>query len=72
MTEIKITHLFSDLVVTEGQYSFEGRASPRQEVANSIIDLATGWAMYYRHLMKECKHKKVWKHSFSNELGGLI
>ena len=27
--------------------------------------------MEYRHFMKYDQHKKVWKHSFSNDLGSL-
>jgi hypothetical protein len=37
--------------------------------ANAIIDPDTGASMEYRHLIKSPKHKKAWKHLFSNELG---
>ena len=58
LTETEITHLFSGLVVTEGQYRFVGRAAPDQEqkVSNDIIDPENGAEMEYRNLMEDDQH----------------
>ena len=59
LTNIELTHLFSGLVVIEGQYSFKGGSYPGQgKVANDIIDTATGAEILYRHIMKYDQHKK--------------
>ena len=39
--------------------------------AGAIIDYVTGEAMEYRHLIKSKKHRAVWEHSLSNEIGRL-
>ena len=71
LIETELTNLFTIPGFIEGQYRFDGRETPvqEQEFANSIIDLSTGAAMEYRHLMKD--DKKICKHLFENELGRL-
>ena len=59
LTETELTHISSGLGVNEVQYRFEGRASPGQKVANSVIDTAIGATMEYMNLMKDNQHKKV-------------
>ena len=39
--------------------------------AGAIIDDVTGESMEYRHLIKSEKHRAVWEHSLSNEIGRL-
>ncbi len=39
---------------------------------SAIIDNNSGNVLKYCHLMKMDKHKKVWAHSFANEIGKLF
>jgi hypothetical protein len=38
----------------------------------AVLDDDTGAVLEYRHLIKSDKHKRIWVHSFANELGRLF
>lgn len=41
------------------------------DIAGAVMDAETGEMMEYRHLIRKDKYKKVWGHSFGNEIGRL-
>ena len=52
-------------------HKYNTRLSVVQHGANAIIDIDTGHALEYRHLIKNPKYKQIRYQSMSNEIGRL-